>query len=245
MWLGVLRLSWHTEHPYLLIHSHWLASVVVAIPTSPSYHNCAIINQCQIVTGNDDPARDSTMCFQVSYTAIIVWCKKRNGSLESNTLLVWGVDIWWRFIIREFTVHEYISLVYVLHIQCTVHMAVLPVRGGVTLLISLTPQGWSGVPAGLNPRVHQDMCCWRQLPPGCESGPPYLAWKWMRKSQSSRLSYHTLCMSLLVSSYSSAFPTTYLTFVPSKETLFFAHFKVRSRMWLRKQNYVERAREWS
>jgi len=63
-----------------------------------SYHNRAITNQCQIVTGNADPARDLTMCFQVSYTAIIVWCKKGNGSLESNILLVWGVDIWWRFI---------------------------------------------------------------------------------------------------------------------------------------------------
>lgn len=146
------------------------------------------------------PACNSTMCFHVSYTAIIVWCKKGNGSLESNTLLVGGVDIWWRFIIREFTVHEYISLVYVLHIQCTVHMAVLPVRGGVTPLISGMPQGWSVVPAGLNPRVHQDTCCWRQLPPGCESGPPYPAWKWMRKSQSSRLSCHVVHESLLVSS---------------------------------------------
>lgn len=176
----------YTGHPYSLIYSHRLASVVVAIPTSLSYmyQNCAIINQCQIVTGNDDPARDSTMCIQVSYTAIIVWCKKGNGSLESNTLLVWGFDIWWRFIIREFTVHEYIPLVYVLHIQCTVHMAVLPVRGGVTPLISGMPLGWSGVPVGLNPRVHQDTCCWRQLPPGCESGPPYPAWSgWGNHSQ--------------------------------------------------------------
>ena len=198
MRLGVLRLSW-----LFLLHgaSIFADALTLTCLCCGGHSNVSVVSQlCHYKSmPNCDRqwwplAHDSTMCFQVSYTAIIVWCKKGNGSLESNTLLVWGVDIWWRFIIREFTVHEYISLVYVLHIQCTVHMAVLPVRGGVTPLISWTPQGWSGVPAGLNPRVHQDMWCWRQLPPGCESGLLCPAWKWMRKSQSSRLGYHMLCM---------------------------------------------------